>query len=88
MAKPTRKELADHYRILRAEARQITAGALASGGLTGIRLTDINQQALVQAATWTGRKVGWDWDLDTFHLPFGLIPPYAACFLVEFQTAG
>lgn len=62
MGKPTRKELADHYRVLRAEARQITAGALASGGLTGIRLTEINQQALAQAAMWTGRKVGWDWD--------------------------
>jgi hypothetical protein len=36
--------------------------ALVSGGLTGIRLAEINPQAIAEAAKWRDRKVGWDWD--------------------------
>jgi len=61
MGRLTRKELAEHYHGLRGIARHITSNVLVAGGITGIRLTEINRPALAQAAKWTNRKVGWDW---------------------------
>lgn len=61
MGKLSRKELTEHYQGLRGVARHITSNVLVAGGLTGIRLSEINRSALAHAANWTNRKVGWDW---------------------------
>jgi len=64
MSRLTRTELANHYRFLRAQARDIVAGVLAAEGRSDIRLSDITPAALQQAATWAAwadRQVGWDW---------------------------
>jgi hypothetical protein len=62
MGRLTRKQLADHYRVLRSEARHITSNVLVAEGMKDIRLTEINRQALHQAGQWVDRKVDWDWD--------------------------
>jgi hypothetical protein len=60
-----RKELADYYRTLRAAAREIVMENLVAEGRTEIRLTDIGQNALREAAAWDdidARRVDWSWE--------------------------
>lgn len=65
MSYSKRRELADLYRTMRVEARNILMQDLAAEGMSEIRLADIGPEALRYAALWEDdaeRLVDWSWE--------------------------